>query len=169
MQLWQKVINSLIWKLIQIRERTSQKQASTGHVNNVICLWSARSLLEDILNHWLLPLVSALGCPCFGGSESKGQRDSAGPTLPEDSSSSSGKPGWYFERQMLGFWSLKKSQGFTSFHGPLPVQSLALGAGGGSAAVPQHTTGGRRLGRPEEWGSRSALVFGDCGMCGREA
>lgn len=49
------------------------------------------------------------------------------------------------------------------------MQLLALGAGGGSAAVPQNTTGGRRLVRSEEWGSRSMLAFGDCGVCGREA
>lgn len=103
-----KVINGLIWKLIQIRKRTSQNQASTGHVNNVICLQSARSLLEDILNHWLLPLVFAFGCPCCEGSESKGQRDSAGSTLPEDIYSSCGNPGWYFERWKLGFWCLKE-------------------------------------------------------------
>lgn len=106
-----KVINGLIWKLIQIRRRMSQNQASTGHVNNVICLQTVRSLLEDILNHWLLPLVFAIGCPCCGGSESKGQRDSAGPTLPEDNYSSSGNSGWYFERSMLRFWCLKKMDG----------------------------------------------------------
>lgn len=66
-----KVINSLIWELIQIRKRTSQNQASTGHVNNVICLQRVRSLLEDILNHWLLPLVFALGCPCVGEASPK--------------------------------------------------------------------------------------------------
>lgn len=103
-----KVINGLIWKLIQIRKRMSQNQDSTGHVNNVICLQSARSLLEDILNHCLLPLVFALGCPCCEGSESKGQRDSAGSTLPEDIYSSSVYPGWYFERWKLGFWCFKK-------------------------------------------------------------